>query len=226
MRILIVEDSSRLRETVGMVLREAGYAVDEADNGEVGLWLARSNPYDVIILDIMLPRLDGLTALRRLRKEEHDGQILLLSAKDTIEDRVRGLREGADDYLVKPFALEELLARVEALCRRCYASKDPVIVFGKMEIDTRSKTVSREGEPIDLTPREYAILEYLVLRSGNVVSRTEIESHVYDDLTSPMSNVVDRAICVIRRKIESAGGRGGFIEIRRGQGYFVDSKAR
>ncbi len=224
MHILLVEDSVRLRETVAMVLREAGYAVDESGDGEDGLWKAQSNPYDVIIFDIMLPGLDGLSALRQLRSEKNSTQILLLSAKDTIEDRVKGLREGADDYLVKPFALEELLARVEALCRRTYEKKTPVLNVRSLSIDTRSKTVTRDGKTAELTPKEYAILEFLTLRRGEVITRTEIESHVYDDLTSPMSNVVDRAVCVLRRKLKDAGEPAEIVLTKRGQGYLIEEE--
>ncbi|MEM1295475.1 MAG: response regulator transcription factor [Verrucomicrobiota bacterium] len=223
MRVLVVEDSQRLRETIALVLRESGYAVDESGEGDEGLWKAQSNPYDVIILDIMLPGLDGLTALRQLRQEKNQAPILILSAKDTVEDRVQGLRDGADDYLVKPFALTELLARVEALCRRAYEKKDPVVQVGSLNVDTRAKTASCADVMMDLTPREYAILEFLVLRSGDVVSRTEIESHVYDDLTSPMSNVVDRAICVLRRKLNDASDSAPVIQTRRGHGYFMEA---
>ncbi|MEM7009868.1 MAG: response regulator transcription factor [Verrucomicrobiota bacterium] len=225
MRLLIVEDSDRLRSTVAMVLRESGYAVDEAADGVDGLWKAQNNPYDLIILDIMLPGLDGLSALRQLRVEDNPSQILILSAKGKIEDRVKGLRDGADDYLIKPFSLDELLARVEALCRRAYKAKDPVLEVESLKIDTRSKTVSCGENTIDLTPREYAILEYLVLRRGYVVSRTEIESHVYDDVTLPMSNVVDRSICSMRKKLEAAGNPTPVVQTKRGQGYIVQDSS-
>ena len=221
MRILIVEDSERLRGTVAMVLRESGYAVDEAGNGEDGLWKARSTPYDVVILDIMLPVLDGLSVLEALRKERNPSQVLLLSARDTVQDRVKGLRAGADDYLVKPFALDELLARIEALCRRAYEQKDPLLKVGDVVVDTRTKTISRGGEVIDVTPREYGIFEFLMLRRGEVVSRTEIESHVYDDIVSPMSNVVDRAVCSLRRKLGGDGQTDSVIQTRRGHGYII-----
>ena len=208
-----------------MVLRESGYAVDESSDGEDGLWRAQSFPYDVIILDIMLPGLDGITALRQLRHENNPTQIILVSARDAIDDRVLGLREGADDYLVKPFALEELLARVEALCRRAYDKKDPTLRNGEVTIDTLAKSVSCSGEVVDVKPREYAILEFLMMRSGQVVTRSEIESHVYDDLVSPMSNVVDRAICALRKKLTVDGEPSLKIETRRGQGYIIKEEA-
>ena len=207
------------------MLRESGYAVDESADGEEGLWKAQNNPYDAIILDIMLPGLDGLSALRQLRTEGNPTQILILSARGEIEDRVKGLRDGADDYLVKPFALDELLARVEALCRRAYKEKDPILEVESLKIDTRSNTVSCGDNLIDLTPREYAILEFLVLRRGYVVSQTEIESHVHDDMTSPMSNVVDRAICAMHKKLEAAGNPTSVVQTRRGQGYIIKDSA-
>ena len=179
----------------------------------------RTIPTNAIILDIMLPGLDGLSALRQLRTEGNPTQILILSAKGEIDDRVKGLRDGADDYLTKPFALDELLARVEALCRRAYKEKDPILEVESLKIDTRSKTVACGDSLIDLTPREYAILEFLVLRRGYVVRRTEIEAHVYDDMTTPMSNVVDRAICSMRKKLEAAGNPTPVVQTKRGQGY-------
>lgn len=223
MRVLVVEDSPNLRETIALVLRETGYAVDETGDGEEGLWKAQSYPYDVIVLDLMLPGLDGLSVLRELRRENNQTQILILSARDTVDDRVGGLEAGADDYLVKPFAIKELLARVEALCRRAYGKKNPSITIGALEIDTRSKSVSCSGQSVSLTAREYAILEFLALREGEVVSRTEIESHVYDDLVTPMSNVVDRAICVLRKKIAGTGDNAPGIQTRRGQGYLIEA---
>lgn len=223
MRVLIVEDSQYIRESVALVLRESGYAVDESEDGGDGLWKAESNSYDVIILDIMLPGLDGLSALRKLREGGHQTQILILSAKDTIDDRIRGLREGADDYLVKPFDLGELLARVEALCRRGYMKKSPVHEVGGLTINSQAKTVSCAGQAIEMTAREYAILEFLVLRQGEVVSRTEIEAHVYDELVSPVSNVVDKSICVLRKRLSESNENAPIIQTRRGQGYIIEA---
>ena len=143
MRVLLIEDSEHLQRSVGSALRRTGYAVDVAGDGEEGLWRADSSAYDVIVLDLMLPKVDGLTLLRQLRRRGHTTQVLVLTARDTVEDRVRGLQTGADDYLVKPFALEEFLARVQALCRRQYGQKDPRLVVGELEIDTTSRTVRR-----------------------------------------------------------------------------------
>jgi DNA-binding response OmpR family regulator len=217
-RILFVEDSKRLQRSVGTGLRKAGYAVDITGDGEEGLWYAESNDYDVIILDLMLPSLDGLTVLRQLRERGRNTHILILTAKDTVEDRVRGLKMGADDYLVKPFAFDELLARVQALARRAYRVKDARVVVGDLEIDTARKIVRRAGGVIDLTPREYRLLEYLALRRGEVISRTEIETHIYDERVEPMSNVVDSAICHLRKKIDLSGF-SPLIHTCRGMGY-------
>ncbi len=221
MRVLVVEDSRRLRETIGLALRKSGYAVDVAPDGNDGLWMAQSHRYDAVILDIMLPGLDGLSVLRQLRKEGNDTPILFLTARDTIHDRVAGLRSGADDYIVKPFELEELLARVESLCRRSYQKASPVIRVYDLALDTSAKSVRRGGRLVDLTAREYALIEYLALRHGHVVSRTEIEEHIYDDQVSPMSNVVDSTVCSLRKKIAVTPDSRPLIHTRRGQGYVL-----
>jgi DNA-binding response OmpR family regulator len=220
MRVLLVEDSKRLRTTVGASLRRTGYAVDAAGDGEEGLWLAESNDYDVIVLDIMLPKLDGLSLLKRLRERGMPTHILLLTAKDTVGDRVHGLRLGADDYLIKPFALDELLARVEALCRRAYGTKQPRLVIADLEIDTTAKEVFRAHQPVSLQPREYLLLEYLARRSGEVVTRSEIEAHIYDGKLDPMSNVVESAISTLRRKI-GLHNQAALIHTRHGLGYVL-----
>ena len=220
MRVLLVEDSKLLQRSVTTGLRKAGYAVDVTGDGAEGLWYAESSPYDVIILDLMLPGLDGLTILQRLRRQDCPTQVLVLTAKDTVEDRVRGLRTGADDYLIKPFALDELLARVQALCRRHYARKNPRVRIEDLEINTAARTVTRRGRPIELTAREYRLLEYLAARPGEVVSRTDIWAHVYDEHTEPMSNAVDSAICILRKKI-TPPGTTALLHTRRGMGYVL-----
>lgn len=222
MRVLLVEDSERLRDSIGTALRNSHYAVDASADGKEGLWLARANDYDTIFLDIMLPGMDGLTVLREFRASGGESQVLLLTAKDSVPDRVYGLRNGADDYLVKPFALEELLARVDVLCRRKYGHKDRAIRIEDLCLQLNQKQATRAGELIDLTPREYRLLEYLATRRGEVVSRQEIEAHIYDDLVEPMSNVVDSAICALRKKI---GGPESLplIHTRRGQGYIMEN---
>lgn len=178
MRILFVEDSTLLRKPVVKALKASGYAVDAAGDGEEGWWLAQAHDYDVIILDIMLPKLDGGEILRRLRAAGKDTPVLFLTAKDAIEDRVAGLRLGADDYLVKSFAIEELIARVEALGRRKYAKRSPKLAVADLELDQSAKTVRRGGCDVGLAPQLFALLEYLLLRKGQVVSRTEIEEHI------------------------------------------------
>jgi DNA-binding response OmpR family regulator len=218
MRVLVVEDSARLRQTVSTWLRRHGFAVDASGDGEEGLFLAQNTDYDVIVLDIMLPKLDGLTLLQRLRQAGKSTHVLLLTAKDTVPDRVRGLELGADDYLVKPFALEELLARVKALCRRAYGSKDTRLVIGDLEIDTAARKVTRAGQPIALQPREYALLEYLARRRGHIVTRAEIEEHIYGGEVDLASNAVDSAICSLRQKLAAANPTP-LTHTRRGLGY-------
>jgi DNA-binding response OmpR family regulator len=223
MRVLVVEDSPRLRQTVSIWLRRHGLAVDTSADGEEGLYLAESNDYDVVVLDIMLPKLDGLALLQRLRQQEKPTHVLLLTAKDTVSDRVRGLELGADDYLVKPFALEELLARVKALCRRAYGSKEPRLVIADLEIDTAARKVSRAGNAVPLQPREYALLEYLARRRGHIVTRAEIEEHIYGGDIEPASNVVDSAICSLRQKLGEPNPTP-LIHTRRGLGYELEAK--
>ncbi|MDB6166455.1 MAG: Two-component system, OmpR family, copper resistance phosphate regulon response regulator CusR [Lacunisphaera sp.] len=222
MRILLVEDSARLQRSLSGALRKTGYAVDVASDGEEGLWLAGSHDYDVIVLDIMLPKRDGLSMLAELRRLGRPVHVLLLTARDTVADRVNGLQTGADDYLVKPFALEELLARVQALGRRAYGTKQPRLLVGDLEIDTVARSARRAGQPVDLTAREYLLLEYLARRRGEVVSRADIEAHIYDEHVDPMSNVVDSAICSLRKKIGSTD-EAPLIRTRRGLGYVLEA---
>jgi DNA-binding response OmpR family regulator len=224
MRVLVVEDYPPIRKAVAKGLREAGYAVDATGEGEEGLWYATSNDYDVVVLDLMLPGVDGLTILTRLRAEGRAAQVLLLTAKDTVSDRVRGLDLGADDYLVKPFALEELLARVRALARRAYSVKSPCLEIDDLRIETTSRRVWRGGEEVRLTAREYALLEYLAVRRGEVVTRTDIWEHVYDFHSEADSNVVDVYIGYLRRKIESSR-RPPMIRTLRGRGYSLGASA-
>lgn len=221
MRILLVEDSAPLRKPVVKALKASGYAVDATGDGAEGWLMAQDHDYDVIILDIMLPGMDGREILRRMRAAGNETPVLFLTAQDAIEDRVAGLRLGADDYLTKSFAIEELLARVEALGRRKYARRSPLLVVGDLELDQAAKTVRRGGRDINLTPQLFALLEYLLLRKGQVVSRTEIEEHIYDELVSPMSNVVDTAVCALRRAIAITDQSAPIIHTRRGMGYVI-----
>ena len=216
MRVLVVEDNELLRNSLLQGLREAGFSVDAAADGTDGLWLAETGDYDVIVLDLMLPGIDGLSLLSSLREKQKDTHVLILTAKDTVEDRITGLNLGADDYLVKPFAFQELLARVHALVRRRYQQKSPTILLGDIEVDTTRKTVARQGSPVDLTPREYALLEYLAFRSGEDVSRTEIWEHLYEFESETTSNVVDVFIKRLREKLGPQ-----LIQTKRGQGYVL-----
>lgn len=221
MRILLVEDSAPIRKPVVKALKASGYAVDATGDGMEGWQLAQDHDYDVIILDIMVPGMDGREILRRIRAACNDTPVLFLTAKDAIEDRVAGLKLGADDYLTKSFAIEELLARVEVLGRRKYAKRSPLLVAADLELDQASKTVRREGRELHLTPQLFALLEYLLLRKGQVVSRTEIEEHIYDEQVSPMSNVVDTAVCALRRAITLSEKSVPLIHTRRGMGYVI-----
>lgn len=222
MRLLLVEDSARLQATIALGLRKAGYAVDVSGDGEDALWRAREGSYDLVILDVMLPKMDGLTVLRKLREAGNATHVLMLTVKDHVNDRVAGLRAGADDYLTKPFAFDELLARVEALVRRRYEKKNPVVRIGELELNTTARAVNCRGEMLALTPREYRLLEFLAQRVGEVVSRSEIEEHIYSDEKDLFSNAVESAISVLRRKIESAGC-GPLIHTRRGLGYVLQA---
>jgi len=217
MRVLVVEDYSPIRLAVRDGLAEQGYAVDVASNGEDGLWLAEQNPYDVIVLDVMLPKVDGLEIVKRLREKGSQVGVLMLTARDTVADRVTGLDSGADDYLVKPFDLSELFARVRALVRRGYTVKDPILRVADLVIDTVKRSVKRGETSIAFSPREYALLEYLALRAGEVVTRTEIWEHVYDFRSDAQSNVVDVYVSYLRKKLGPAGvmlrtvRRGGYV---------------
>jgi len=218
MRLLLIEDYHPLQKALAKGLREAGFAVDVTGDGEEGLWYARGNDYDAIILDLMLPKMDGLTLLKKLRAEGRQTHVLILTAKDTLNDRVTGLNAGGDDYVVKPFAFEELLARVRSLVRRKYQDKSPSIRIGDLRIETADQRVWRDREEVHLTPREYELLEYLAHRAGQVVSRTEIWEHVYDFHSDASSNVVDVYVGYLRRKIEREG-RPPLLQTVRGRGY-------
>ena len=221
MRVLVIEDSEKLRRSLQFALRKAGYAVDVTGEGQEGLWFAQSNDYDAIVLDLMLPAMSGLELLQRLRKT-HDLPVLILTVKSDVHDRVAGLRAGADDYLAKPFAMEELLARVEALVRRRYKDKRPRLEIGGLELDTNARKVSHRGRDVSLTAREYRLLELLMRRTGEVVSRMEIEAHIYADDTEVFSNSVESAISVLRRKLDAAG-LAPLIHTRRGMGYLFQA---
>ncbi len=221
MRVLVVEDYDPLRRQVTRGLTEAGYAVDHAANGPDGLALATSTDYDVIVLDLMLPGLDGMSVLKQLRARPRETRVLILTARDTTRDKVRGLDLGADDYLVKPFAFDELLARVRALVRRRYGRSETTIRAGALEVDTAARVARVGGEPLDLTAREYSILEVLALRFGHVVTRDEIAEHIYDWAREVGSNVVDVYVGYLRRKFADAG-LPPLIRTHRGLGYSLE----
>jgi heavy metal response regulator len=218
MRVLIVEDEQSIARFVRQGLEESGYAVDAATDGESGLSYAMSADYDVLILDIMLPRMDGLELLRELRRQGDKTPALMLTARDTVDDRVKGLDAGADDYLVKPFAFPELLARIRALLRRPPLQSGTVLRIGDLQMDTSTREVWRGDRSIELTPREYAVLEYLMRHPQQVLTRTQIGEHVWNFDFYHESNVIDVYIGYLRRKIEKED-EVPLIHTVRGVGY-------
>jgi len=220
MRLLVVEDYAPLLRAMDQGLREAGYGVDLASDGEAALSLARTVAYDTVVLDLMLPKLDGFAVLERLRRARHPAAVLILTARQEVADRVKGLDLGADDYLVKPFAFEELLARVRALVRRRYGRPQATLEVADLNIDTSARVVKRGARTIELSAREYALLEYLARRRGQVVTRSEIWDHVYDFASDPSSNVVDVYIGYLRKKVD-ADREPKLIHTRRGLGYVL-----
>jgi len=221
MRILVVEDDPIISGFVAKGLREAGFAVDEAADGERGLALALDTPYDVAIVDLMLPRRDGLNVIEELRRRRVSTPVLILSAKHTVDDRVRGLQTGGDDYLTKPFAFAELLARVQALVRRAAGTVEPMrLTAGDLSLDIMTRQVTRAGRMLDLRPREYALLEYLMRHAGRVVSKTMILTHVWDYRFDPGTNVVDVLVFRLREKIDK-GFERKLLHTVRGVGYVL-----
>ncbi len=218
MRVLVVEDEPGIAQFISQGLREAGYAVDVAHDGQEGLDYAYVAEYDVLVLDILLPKLDGLDVLRALRDRGIKSPVLLLTAKDTVEDRVRGLDVGADDYLVKPFAFPELVARLRALLRRPPLQMDPVLRFGDLAMDTARREVRRGGRLIELSPREFTLLEYLMRHPRHVLTRTQLAEHVWNFDFFSDSNVVDVYIGYLRRKIDRGFDRP-LLQTVRGVGY-------
>jgi two-component system, OmpR family, response regulator len=215
MRILIIEDEGDLLASLAKALREEGYAVDSGTDGEEGLYKAREIAYDAIVLDVMLPRMDGWDVLRNLRKSKRT-PVLMLTAKDAGRDRVRGLDAGADDYLVKPFDLEELFARLRAIIRRSSGQANNILEIGSMTIDTASRKVTLSGTPVALTAREYCLLEYLALHRGETVTRTALYEHLFDEDDNTLSNLLDVHVSNLRKKL----GRE-LIATRRGYGYII-----
>jgi len=219
-RVLFIEDHKPLVKALKQGLEEEGFAVDTACDGEEGNYKATTADYDVIILDLMLPKEDGLSLLQRWRRAGMKTHVLLLTARGSIEDKVKGLDLGADDYVTKPFQLEELLARLRALIRRGHEVKDPVLRIHDLEIDTSSRTVKRAGQSIHLTPREFALLQFLAFHRGKVVTRSMIWEHLYDEHDENTSNVVDVYIRYLRTKIDK-GFQPPLILTRWGEGYML-----
>jgi DNA-binding response OmpR family regulator len=220
MRILLIEDNKALVKSLKKGLEEETFAVDVAYDGEEGLYLAENNPYDIIILDLMLPKLDGITLLRRLRRQKIQTHILILTARDAPEEKVKGLDAGADDYLTKPFHYDELLARLRALLRRKYQKKEPFLSIGELKINTRSHQVWRNEQEIILQPKEYAVLEYLAYHQNEIVNRTQLWDHLYDWQDESTSNILDVYINHLRNKIDKAAEKKMIITIR-GEGYML-----
>ncbi len=224
MRILLVEDDTQVAGFIQKGLRQEGYAVDHADNGEDGLHLASTEPYDAAIVDIMLPKLDGLALIERLRKRKITTPVLVLSARSSVDDRVRGLQIGGDDYLVKPFAFSELLARLQALLRRARAISEPTtLTVGDLTLDLVRRKVTRRGAPIELQAKEFALLEYLMRNAGRIVSKTMIMEHVWDYNFDPQTNVVEARICRLRDKVDRPFQKK-LIHTIRGAGYVLEAK--
>ncbi len=214
MRVLLAEDDPSLARQVSTALERAGYAVDKTASGEEAWFLGDTEPYDAVILDLGLPELDGLSALRRWRADGRSMPVLILTARGSWREKVTGLREGADDYLGKPFEIEELLARLEALIRRASGHASATLSFASLSLDPGSQRITRDGEIIELTALEYRALAYLMMRAGNVVSKTELTEHIYGHDEDRDSNVIEVLINRLRKKIGA-----DIIQTRRGQGY-------
>jgi two-component system OmpR family response regulator len=215
MRLLIVEDETDLRLALGMSLSDEGYAIDSAEDGEEGLYKALNWEYDAVILDIMMPRMDGWEVLEKLR-EAKNTPVLILTARGDIDDRVRGLDLGSDDFLVKPFDMAELSARIRALIRRAAGKSTSVLSHQGLEIDTAKKVVSVDGTPVQLTAIEYSLVQYLLMHCNSVVSRTDLYEHLFNEDDDSLSNVLDVHVCNARRKLG-----GSYIKTRRGHGYII-----
>jgi len=221
MRVLIVDDDQKIARYVEKGLREAGFAVDAVGSGPDALALARATPYDAAVVDVMLPGVDGLTLIEQLRAANLRFPVLILSARRSVDDRVTGLRRGGDDYLTKPFSFTELLARVQALVRRSTTQPETTrLAFHDIELDLLARRAARGGETLDLQPREFALLEYLLRNAGRVVSKTAVLEHVYDYGFDPQTNVVDVLVCRLRAKLDRKGAEK-LLHTERGFGYVL-----
>jgi two-component system OmpR family response regulator len=216
MRVLVVEDEPDLLASLLQAIREDGYAADGAGDGEEGLYKAESYDYDAVLLDIMLPGMDGWEVLRKLRKSKKT-PVLMLTARDAVRDRVKGLDTGADDYVVKPFDIDEVLARLRALIRRSASEAEPRLEIGEVIVDMTARSVTLRGEPISLTAREYALLEFLALHRGKLVTRTTLYEHLFDENDNTLSNLLDVHVSNLRKKLGHE-----FITTRRGHGYSIE----
>lgn len=222
MRLLLVEDDAKTASFILKGLKEGGYSVDHVGDGETGLHMAIHEPYDLAIIDVMLPKLDGLSLIAELRRKKHKLPVIILSARGTTGDRVKGLETGSDDYLTKPFAFSELLARVQALLRRASGISEPTsLTVGDLSIDLLSRQAARRDIKIELQPREFALLEYLMRNSGRVISKTMIMEHVWDYNFDPHTNVVEACMCRLRDKIDKGFGATKLIHTIRGMGYVI-----
>ncbi|MCL4153616.1 UNVERIFIED_CONTAM: hypothetical protein GTU68_014863 [Idotea baltica] len=221
MKILLIEDYAPLRKAIVQAVKEMGWVAEVACDGEEGLWALQNQTVDVIVLDLMLPKIHGLDLLERFRSRGKNTPILILTAQDGVEERVKGLDLGADDYLVKPFFLTELLSRLKALIRRSYGDCKPFISEGSLELDLDSRKVTLKGQTLELSAREYALLEFLMRRRGKITTRTEIWDHVYQSHSNAGSNVVDVYIGYLRKKLHKEGGKT-YLHTKRGQGYILE----
>ena len=224
MKILIVEDEQRLAKLLKKGLEEQSYAVDLCFDGEEGLYMAETFPYDAVLLDVMLPKMDGFTVLETLRRQGNEVPVLMLTARSEVESRVKGLNRGADDYIPKPFDFTELLARLTAVIRRDKGQPASKVQVADLSLDLNAKTASRAGREILLSAKEYAVLEYLVLNKGRVISRTEFSEHVYDMNFDLDSNIIDVYINKLRNKIDK-GHERKLLLTRRGAGYYIPEEA-
>ncbi len=220
MRILVIEDEKRLAAILKKGLEESGFVVDVALDGEDGLFMAKTYPYDAVLLDILLPKVDGLTILKTLRAKKIGVPVLMLTAKGELEDRVLGLNLGADDYLIKPFDFSELLARLNTVIRRSMGKASPIIVIDDLSLDMNAKTVTRSGKEINLSAKEYNLLEYLALNNGRVIDRTELTEHLYDTEFDLDSNVIDVYVNYLRNKIDKGYEKQLIVTVR-GAGYVL-----